>query len=85
MTSNTLTNFSTTTVERDNSLTQPVSMLSKFASKISSYIFRSELERSQAKYRAKQQHNDRKQVQRDIVNTLPIEDKLRLGMYRWMD
>ncbi len=85
MTSNTLTNFSSTTVELDKSFSQPISISGNIIGKILSLFARSELEKSQAQYRAKQLYTDRMQVQQDIVNTFPLENKLRLGMYHWMD
>ena len=51
--------------------------------KISSFLTRSEIEKLQARYRAKQ--NALAESHQDVVRGLPVEEKLRLGMYRFMD
>ncbi len=46
---------------------------------------RSEIEQSQAWYRKKRERAVRHEIHQNIVGTLPVEEKLRLGMYRFMD
>jgi hypothetical protein len=45
----------------------------------------SELEKAQANYRVKQLHQSTHRHPQNMVNSLPIEGNLRLGMYRWID
>jgi hypothetical protein len=40
---------------------------------------------SQAGYRARRARAVQADINQDIVRSLPIEEKLRLGMYRFMD
>ena len=43
------------------------------------------IERSRARYRARRAHQGRAGHGQDIVRSLPLEEKLRLGLYRFMD
>ena len=61
----------------------PKSIVSVIIKRISGYLVRSEAEKARARYRAK--HAAEASGNTDIVRDLPIEDKLRLGMYRFMD
>ena len=45
----------------------------------------SDIEQAQARYRSKRERTARSRAHRSIVDSLPIEQKLRLGMYRFMD
>jgi len=49
--------------------------------KISDSLTRSELERAQTRYKMKRDHQTQSELYRDIVSTLPVEEKLGLGMY----
>lgn len=62
--------------------THSTSIIAILANLINARFGRSELEKAQANYRCKQQ---RQQHQPDILGSLPIEEKLRLGMHRWID
>ena len=53
-------------------------------SKVFDSLTRSEIERAQASYRMKRKHETQAELQ-DIVHSLPVEEKLRLGMYHFMD
>jgi hypothetical protein len=66
-------------------ISQQVSLLTTITSKAFSFIIRSEIEKSQAKYKMKRQQRAQAQLHQDIVNTLPVETKLGLGMYHFMD
>jgi len=68
-------NFDATTL-------QSASIIHKFCKALSGLLFRSELGKAQARYQAKQQRQD---LQHDSFNDFSMEDKLRHGMYRWMD
>ena len=46
---------------------------------------RSELKKAQAHYRIKRERMARIESQQDIVNSLSVEEKHRLGMYRFLD
>jgi hypothetical protein len=52
--------------------------------KISDALTRSEIERAQASYEMKRTHKTQAELHQDIVGTLPVEEKLRLGMYHFM-
>ncbi len=52
--------------------------------KVSDALSRSEIERAQASYKMKRTCETRAELNRDIVGTLPVEEKLRLGMYHVM-
>ena len=66
-------------------ISQQVSLLTTIISKASSFMIRFEIEKSQARYKIKRQLRAQAQLQQDIVSTLPLETKLGLGMYRFMD
>jgi hypothetical protein len=66
-------------------ISQQVSLLTTIIRKASSFINRSEIEKSQARYKMKRQLRAQAQLQQDIVSTLPVETKLGLGMYHFMD
>ena len=53
--------------------------------RLTALLTRSAAERAQAYYRARRLHQERAGVGHEIVSSLPIEEKLRLGMYRFMD
>ena len=64
---------------------QPVSFISALYRRISALFVRSELAKAQAGYRTKQQRQTTHRMPQDMINSLAVEDKLRLGMYRWID
>jgi hypothetical protein len=64
---------------------QPVSAITALYRKISTLFVRSELAKAQAGYRTKQQRQTTHRIPQDMINSLAVEDKLRLGMYRWID
>ena len=64
---------------------QPVSAITALYRKVSALFVRSELAKAQAGYRTKQQRQTTHRNPQNMVNSLPIEEKLRLGMYRWID
>jgi len=66
----------------DATALQSASIVRKIYKGLSGLLFRSELEKSQARYQAKQQRQD---PQHGSLKDLSMEDKLRHGMYRWMD
>jgi len=53
--------------------------------RLTALLTRSAAERAQAYYRARRLHQERAGVDQEILRSLPIEEKLRLGMYRFMD
>jgi hypothetical protein len=66
-------------------ISQQVSFLTTIIRQASSFINRSEIEKSQARYKMKRQQRAQAQLHQDIVNTLSVEEKLRLGMYHFMN
>ncbi len=60
-------------------------MLTGIAAKITALFVRSGIEQAQDYYRVKRERRATAPSHRDIVESLPIEDKLGLGMYRFMD
>jgi hypothetical protein len=64
---------------------QPISAITELYRKVSALFVRSELAKAQAGYRTKQQRQTTHRNPQNMVNSLPIEEKLRLGMYRWID
>ncbi len=48
-------------------------------------LTRSNAEQARARYQAKREHAVNAELHRDIVGSLPVEKKLSLGMYRFMD
>ena len=63
--------------------TKAVSFIATLCKKASALFIRSELEKAQAGYRQKQQRES--STQQDIVSSMPLNTKLGLGMYRWID
>ncbi len=51
--------------------------------KVSTFLTRSEIVKAQARYKAKL--DTQVGSKQDMVRGLPVEEKLRLGMYRFMD
>jgi hypothetical protein len=66
----------------DAAALQSASIIRKIYKGLSGLLFRSELEKAQARYQAKQQ---RQGPQHDILKDFSTEDKLFHCMYRWMD
>jgi hypothetical protein len=52
--------------------------------KVFDFLTRSEIEQTQASYKMKRKHETLAELHQDIVGTLPNEEKLRLGMYHFM-
>ena len=65
--------------------TGPLSVITPIGKKVASFFVRSELARAQGEYHRKQQRLSVHRSRQDILGSLPVEDKLRLGMYRWMN
>jgi hypothetical protein len=65
--------------------TQPVSIIAALCNKVSAFFVRSELAKAQAEYQVKQQRQSTHRHPQNMVNSLPVEEKLRLGMYHLMD
>ena len=64
---------------------QPVSVITALYRKVSALFVRSELAKAQAGCRIKQQRQTTHRNPQDMINSLAVEDKLRLGLYRWID
>ncbi len=64
--------------------TAQTSFVTTLIRKVSAALTRSEIERAQASYKMKRAHQTQSELNQDIVGTLPVEEKLRLGMYRFM-
>lgn len=66
--------------------TQAVRLLASVATmirRVRSWTGRGELEKARAHYRSKQQRQQ--QHRQDILDSLPLESKIGLGMHRWID
>ena len=61
---------------------QPASVFARVYQGLRGLVVRSELEKARAAYRTRQQ---RQAPRHQLLDDLPIEDKMRNGMYRWMD
>jgi hypothetical protein len=85
MNSNSLQHSNAGNTKLETFVSQQVSFLTTIIRKASSFFIRSEIEKSQARYKMKRQQQARAQLHQDIVNTLPVEEKLRLGMYHFMN
>jgi hypothetical protein len=72
-----------TSSKLENIATTQTSFITGVITKISNFVFRSETQKAQARYKAK--HNAQAESRRDMVHGLPVEEKLRLGMYRFMN
>lgn len=84
MNSNSL-QFSNTENSKLETLTsQQVSLFVAAIKKVSGIFIRSDLEVSQARYKMKHEHAAKAEPHQNIVSTLPIEEKLKLGMYHFM-
>jgi hypothetical protein len=64
---------------------QQQNFLTAIVKKAAALFARSEIKQSQAWYRMKRERAVQHELHQDIVGTLPVEEKLRLGMYRFMD
>jgi hypothetical protein len=85
MNSNSLQHSNAGNTKLETFVSQQVSFLTTIIRKAFSFFIRSEIEKSQARYKMKRQQQARAQLHQDIVNTLPVEEKLRLGMYHFMN
>ena len=63
--------------------TTQTSFITGIIRKVFDSLTRSEIEKAQASYKVKRKHETQAELQ-DIVRSLPIEEKLRLGMYHFM-
>jgi len=52
--------------------------------KLPDYLTRSKVEQAQASYKMQRKHETQAGLHQDIVGMLPIEEKLRLGMYHFI-
>ena len=64
--------------------TTQTSFFTTLIRKVTDALTRSEIERAQASYRKKRVCETQSELYQDIVGTLPVEEKLGLGMYRFM-
>jgi hypothetical protein len=64
--------------------TAQTSFITGIIRKVFDSLTRSEIEKAQASYKMKRKHETQAELHQDIVGTLPIEEKLRLGMYHFM-
>jgi hypothetical protein len=64
--------------------TAQTSLITGAIRKLFDFLTRSEIEQAQASYKMKRKHETQAELHQDIVGTLPIEEKLRLGMYHFM-
>jgi len=64
--------------------TAQTSFITGIIRKAFDFLTRSEIEQAQASYRLKRKHEAQAELHQDIVGTLSIEEKLRLGMYHFM-
>jgi hypothetical protein len=64
--------------------TAQTSFITGIIRKVFDSLTRSEIEKTQASYKMKRKHETQAELQ-DIIHSLPIEEKLRLGMYHLMD
>lgn len=62
-----------------------VSIIATIRKQLSALLFRSELQKAQAGYRLKQQRQQRNQAATNSFTGLSIDEKLRHGLYRYMD
>ena len=65
--------------------TQPASIIAALCNKVPALFVRSGLAKAQAIYQGKQQRRSTHRNPQNMVNGLPVEEKLRLGMYHWMN
>jgi hypothetical protein len=64
--------------------TAQTSFITRIIRKVFDFFTRSKIEQAQASYQMKRKHETQADLHQDIVGTLPIEEKLRLGMYHFM-
>ena len=64
--------------------TAQLSFITGIFRKIFDFLTRSESDQAQASYKMKRIHETQSELHQDIVGTLPVEEKLRLGMYHFM-
>jgi hypothetical protein len=64
--------------------TTQTSFVTGLIRKVSDVLTRFEIERAQASYKTKRAHETQAELYQDIVGTLTVEEKLRLGMYHFM-
>ena len=64
--------------------TTQTSFITEIFRKLLNFLTRSEIEQARASYKMKRKHETQAELHQDIVSTLPIEEKLRLGMYHFM-
>ena len=84
-------NFENIRIEQDNQVdfeqvaSQSVSIITAIRKQLSTFLFRSELQEAQASYRMKQQRQQREGGLHNALPGLSLEEKLRHGLYRYMD
>jgi hypothetical protein len=84
-------NFENIRIEQDNQVdfeqvaSQSVSIITAIRKQLSTFLFRSELQQAQASYRMKQQRQQREAALQNALPGLSLEEKLRHGLYRYMD
>ncbi len=64
---------------------QHSSIFTAIKQRISAWIQRQAMAQARANYRSRLQQETRKDLRRNILSDLPVEEKLRLGMYPFID
>ena len=66
-------------------ISRQVAKVSTLLKKVRGFIVRSRIEQAQANYQMKRKLQEQQKNYQDTLKGLPLEEKLRLGMYQFMD
>ena len=85
MNSNSLQYSNTGNSKLETLTVRQLSFLMAVIRKVSSYFVRSDIEVSLAKYKMKHERAAKAALYQGTLGALPLEEKLKLGMYHFMD
>ena len=85
MTSNTIQYGNTENSSLENRAMRQPAWFTNMIKRLDGLLTRTQIESAQARFKSKQKHQAQTESRQDMVRGLPLEEKLRLGMYHFMD
>lgn len=85
MTSNTIQYGNTENSNLENRALQQPAWFTSMIKRLDGLLTRTQIESAQARFKLKHKHQAQSESRQDMVRGLPLEEKLRLGMYHFMD
>ncbi|UCH38826.1 MAG: hypothetical protein JSU67_11720 [Gammaproteobacteria bacterium] len=85
MTSNTIQYGNSNNSNLENRALQQPGWFTNMIKRLDRLLVRAQVESAQARFKLRYKHQQQAESRQDMVRSLPLEEKLRLGMYHFMD